>query len=404
MKPQSHGELFKPLPQWRAGDPQWVSLVITEECNLRCRYCYMEHKNSGHRMPREIAFRAVDFFLSLPNPKPAVVWDFIGGEPLLEIDLIRQITEYIKARSKKLMHPWRTSYMLQVSTNGVLYDNPVVQQYLWENRGHCGVAITLDGTKRKHDMNRVFKDGSGSYDVVARNFRLFASQNPGCATKVTFSHDDLPYVCESMIHLWGDIGIRDIAANPVFENVWQQGDADIYESQLRELADIIIDEGYWRTCRTNLFVTPPALSLDKSTDDSNWCGTGKMAAIDSRGKIFPCVRFMQYSLTKHPERCSGDIFNGYDENAIRAFYCLRKSLQSPPECMNCDMSHQCAWCSGHNYDVADSDTVFQRAVYLCEMHKARYRASEYLLEQLDKRCGLPREAIAPTFPRHSCPI
>ena len=54
------------------------------------------------------------------------------------------------------------------------------------------------------------------------------------------------------------------------------------------------------------------------------------------------------------------------------------------ECMDCEDSNGCAWCQGANYDFADSDTIFQRATYICKMHKARVRANKYFWNKLDR--------------------
>jgi uncharacterized protein len=56
---------------------------------------------------------------------------------------------------------------------------------------------------------------------------------------VTVSHEDLPHIKESILHLWA-IGIKKININCVFEDVWQDGDDIILENQLKELADHII--------------------------------------------------------------------------------------------------------------------------------------------------------------------
>jgi uncharacterized protein len=85
--------------------------------------------------------------------------------------------------------------------------------------------------------------------------------------------------------------------------------------------------------------------------------------------------------------------HGFDEDKVRAFHCLRKSLQSLPECLECDMEDRCSWCSAHNYDTACSDTVFERKIYLCEMHKAQCRANQYYWQQLRQKHGLGPEDI-----------
>ena len=105
--------------------------------------------------------------------------------------------------------------------------------------GKMSCSITVDGTKEKHDLQRVFPDGSGSYDVIIKNIPLLIKQFGG-ATKVTFASDDLPLLKDSIISLWEN-GIGDVSANVVFEDVWKDGDEVIFETQLKELADYILD-------------------------------------------------------------------------------------------------------------------------------------------------------------------
>lgn len=396
-------EIGKPLSQWRHGVSQIVTLSLTEECNLRCSYCYMLGKNPDHPMSREVALRTVDFFLSLPAaPNSSVVWELTGGEPLLELDLLTVVADHFKSEAWRLEHPWRAAYMFLVASNGTLYHNERYQRFLWENRSHVVPAITIDGTPRKHDMHRVFaRGGGGSHAIVERNFRTMLRQFGDAQTKVTFAHADLGYLRESIVYLW-ELGIREVAANVVFEDVWQPGDAELFESQLRELADAAIDRGFWRTHRTNLF-WERAAEEERGSNDLNWCGTGKMVAVDGAGNMYPCVRFMPHSLSRHPARPIGSVFRGFDEDALRAYQCLRKSLQSPAECLACDAQQRCAWCTGFNYEAADSDTMFQRMTYICEMHRAQHRANAYLWEQLEKRCGVGG-ALASPWRAVACPL
>ena len=138
------------------GRAKSITFCVTEECNLRCSYCYMTGKNSFHRMSLDVAKQAVDYFLGQEPEEEAVIWEFIGGEPLLEIDLIDQISDYIKQQMYLRNHPWFKNYIFSIGSNGVLYNDSRVQAYLKKNAAHVSVAITIDGTREKHDMNRVF--------------------------------------------------------------------------------------------------------------------------------------------------------------------------------------------------------------------------------------------------------
>ncbi len=397
-------ELGKGLGQYMDGRAQFCTLVVTEQCNLRCKYCYQLGKNEYHTMPREVAFRAIDFFFEMPNPSEGIVLEFTGGECSLELDLVRDVVEHFKTQlHHRLGHPWQSAYVLMFSSNGTLYHTKKFQHLLWENRGHSYPAITIDGTKRKHDRARIFADGRGSYDIVARNVKLWLRQYPTAGTKITFSSEDLPFVCESIVHVW-ELGIKSVAANAVFEDVWKPGDAELYESEMRKLADVAIEKGFWKTHRCNLFWIPRVLKSREEEDDKNWCGTGKMISVDAEGNLFPCLRFQGFCLANRPARPAGNVYDGLKEDVLRAFHCLRKSLQSSEECLDCEMRDQCAWCTAYNYDAADSDTIFQRVTSICEMHKARWRANQYYWEQLEKRCGVKPKGLEIVEQQIACPI
>ena len=67
---------------------------------------------------------------------------------------------------------------------------------------------------------------------------------------------------------------------------------------------------------------------------------------------------------------------------------MDRICQSAEECLNCDIASGCALCTGLNYDTADTDTIYQRAMYICKMHKARVKANNYYWERLEKEKGI----------------
>ena len=243
-------------PTWPLnGTSLTFTMCVTEDCNLRCKYCYETGKNSNHKMSKDVAKRAVDFLLSDRTKfnEEAIIWEFIGGEPLLEIDLIDEICDYIKQQMFMLDHPWFNNYRFAIATNGILYATQKVQNFINKNHQHISIGISVDGTKIKHDSQRVKIDGSGSYDDVVKNVPLWLEQFPNSLTKATFAHSDLSYLKDSIVSLWG-LGINSVAANVVFEDVWKDGDDIIFENQLKELGDYILDNQLWKDYSVRFFV------------------------------------------------------------------------------------------------------------------------------------------------------
>jgi sulfatase maturation enzyme AslB (radical SAM superfamily) len=76
-----------------------------------------------------------------------VVFEFIGGEPFLEIELIDQITDYLVSEMIRLNHPWATKHIFSISTNGILYFDPRVQEYIKKHFWNLSLSISIDGNK-----------------------------------------------------------------------------------------------------------------------------------------------------------------------------------------------------------------------------------------------------------------
>ena len=128
--------------------------------------------------------------------------------------------------------------------------------------------------------------------------------------------------------------------------------------------------------------------MDRRLNNNNWCGAGNMLSIDSHGNFYPCTRFAQYSLREKKALMIGNIHDGIDQNKLRPFLTLDRCTQSPQKCIDCEIASGCAWCQGENYDSADTPTVYQRAIPICKMHKARVRANNYYWNKLYRKLEL----------------
>ena len=381
---------------WQSGTGKNITFIVTKDCQLACKYCYLVGKNTKERMSWDVAKQAIDYVLDHESDmnEESVIWDFIGGEPFLEIDLIDKICDYLKVEMYRRKHHWFNSYRFSFATNGINYGTEKVQNFIKKNHAHLSIGITIDGTKRKHDLNRIWKteemqrgitpkpeDEKGSYDDVVKNIPLWLEQFPGAGTKVTISSADIPYIKESVLHLYS-LGIHEVNINCVFEDVWKEGDDKLFEEQLMQLADAIIDGGYYQDYACSFFTEQMGKPLDCKLDNQNWCGAGRMLAVDAEGNFYPCTRFAQYSLRSKKAWIIGNVRDGIDKNKLRPFLTLDRCTQSTQECIDCEVASGCAWCQGENYDAADTPTIYQRSTAICKMHKARVRANNYYWNKL----------------------
>lgn len=119
-------------PSWQEGVSKNITFIVTKDCQLACKYCYLVGKNENERMDWPVAKKAIDYILSHERefPEASVIWDFIGGEPFLEIDLIDKICDYIKTELYRRNHHWFNSFRFSFSTNGINYHTQRVQDFI----------------------------------------------------------------------------------------------------------------------------------------------------------------------------------------------------------------------------------------------------------------------------------
>ena len=385
------GNIKDEAAQWLDGTAANITFIVTKDCQLACKYCYLVGKNDKERMSFLTAKKAIDYILTSSlffGRQKSVILDFIGGEPLLEVELIDKICDYFKLQTYIRGHKWFDAYRINLTTNGLNYHTKKVRKFIEKNITHLSITITIDGNEIKHDLNRVYKNsGKGSYKNVLKNIPLWLQDFKDIGTKVTISSADIPYIKESVLHLFS-LGIHHLYTNCVFEDVWKEGDDKLFEDQLMQLADIIIDNEYYKDFTCSFFSENIGKPLDPILENQNWCGAGKMLAVDAAGMFYPCTRFAGYSLREKKPIIIGNVRDGIDKNKLRPFLTLDRTTQSPQKCLDCEVASGCAWCQGENYDAAQTNTIYERSTAICLMHKARVRANNYYWNKLYRKLEL----------------
>lgn len=137
-----------------------------------------------------------------PSNTPAIIIDFIGGEPLLAIDLIEELIKYFKQRTIELNHPWAIRHRFSICSNGIDYFNPKFQNLLKKYGNEISFSISIDGTKKLHDACRIFPDGRGSYDIAIQGVKHYMEHyNKNLDSKMTLAPANLKYLYESFYNL-----------------------------------------------------------------------------------------------------------------------------------------------------------------------------------------------------------
>ena len=157
---------------------------ITEDCNLRCKYCVYggTHRirrahNNKNDLNWHVAKRAVDFFLQNSQDSESKFITFYGGEPLLKFSLIKQIVVYASKIDPKVR--------FALTTNGTLL-NPDRVHFFIDKK--VTITISIDGPSKIHNINRVFKNGNGTFNKLMKNIEFIRDVYPDYFNNVLILH------------------------------------------------------------------------------------------------------------------------------------------------------------------------------------------------------------------------
>lgn len=146
-------------------------LEVTEKCNLRCKYCiynenHPEFRNFSHKdMDIDIAKKAITF-LKEHSGDEVVFLGFYGGEPLMNYRLVKEVVSF----AKNIMGEKKITFSM--TTNATLI-NEEIADFLASNEFQ--ITISLDGSKEIHNDNRIYKNGSGTFEDTMRGVVLLSN-------------------------------------------------------------------------------------------------------------------------------------------------------------------------------------------------------------------------------------
>ena len=366
-----------------------VTIQVTEACNLACTYCYQIQK-SPKIMSWNTAKACIDSLYRMAtspiedspfinNTTESVILDFIGGEPLLEIELIDKITGYFIEKALQEKPLWAETFMVSFATNGTLYNTFAVQKFVNKYTDHLSISVSIDGTKEMHDACRVFPDGSGSFDLAyAAQKEVERFYGRGQGTKATISRENMVMLPETIKYYINE-GYTRIHANTIYEPDWTPEDGQLFYQKLKEMANILLpyNEYIHISLFENNFFHP------KDDPLQCWCGGyTSMLAFDTEGNMFPCIRYMESSLgSDAPPIIIGDAWHGMyytpeQQELKKCLSCITWQSQNDEECRNCPIAQGCADCAAESYQHFG---VLNKRHKLgsCWVHRARSLANVY---------------------------
>jgi uncharacterized protein len=143
-----------------------IIAVLNLDCNFACRYCFEGSMKGRFYMSEGTAKMLIDFIKKqFTEDNRALHVDFYGGEPLLSLGLIREISSKLQQFAGEKKVP----FTFGLVTNGSLFRKEIAEELTL--LGLKYVKITLDGPSHIHNKNRPFKSGAPSFDTLLRNIK-----------------------------------------------------------------------------------------------------------------------------------------------------------------------------------------------------------------------------------------
>lgn len=352
--------------------PLMLTLCLTHDCTLRCRYCYAGRKYA-HAMSQDTAQRGMELGLDeAARIGCGLDVSFFGGEPLLEWNLLQFCHEYLSRRAEEVNIPVRYG----ITTNGTLLTQDKLE---WMAERDFLIGLSLDGSPAMHDTNRRFADGRGSHAAVMQALERI-NAFPKLRSKVicVVNPDNHHYLRAGVRwlheHYRGNIGLN--------FDYWSEWTDAQFESLTQELEGMVNDitDSYriGQPMRVEAIDGKIRSHLYAGKEFCNHCRIGEQEiAVSVDGKLFPCSRMV--GVGDEPEITFGDVRCGIDR--AKQHYYIATRGNATPECRICALRHRCTnTCGCTNY--AGTGTINHVSPFLCNLQQTLIRLADELAETL----------------------
>ena len=342
-----------------------MCLMVAHDCNLRCKYCFGdtgEYGGSRSLMTKEVGEAAIDYIIAHSGPRIHCEVDFFGGEPLVNMPVVEQVTAYVRRREKET----GKKFKLTLTTNGLLL-NEKNQKFLDDN--HISLVLSLDGRREVHDRMRPDAAGRGTYDRILPNFQRTVAARGGnnYYLRGTYTKYDLDFT-EDVLAMH-DAGFDVLSMEPVVakDAPYAIEEADlprVYEEYDRLAAAYMerhrAGDGFFFFHFNMDLSNGPCVAKRLAG-----CGAGhEYYAVAANGDLYPCHQFVgreRYRL--------GSVFEGVTATELPPYF-RESHVLNKPKCRDCWARF---FCSGGCHANADlfHDNIREPYEIGCAIQKKR---------------------------------
>jgi uncharacterized protein len=342
-----------------------LTLIVNHACNLRCSYCYTGEKIRRPLSP-ERGRKAIDRALRSLCRGGTLELAFFGGEPLIEAELVLDLTHY--ARSEADNRDVRLA--VSMTTNGTI-ESPASWSVM--TLAELELAISHDGLPSAHDGHRVTIEGQPTSVRVQSTMARLIDAGKAFRVVMVVQPCTVESLADGLAFLY-KLGVRRFDPSLNLWTTWTRADGERLQLAIRRAAD------FWGErlpdCSVSWFDEKAARAAGVPLTETARCGFGHAEiAVTPSGNLFPCERLVGADEPGNPMRLPGHVWDGEDFLGYPPLPGM-----STAECSPCALQSLCSTktCRCSNYirtgDVNRPDGL------LCLLDQACYRETIRVLE------------------------
>lgn len=181
-----------------------LSILLTDDCNLKCKYCYCGEERKKNSINIKFVKCAIDDFYKQGNK--LFIRFFGNGEPTLEFEKIKEIYEYAIKLDKEST--------FEIQTNGVF--NEEMAKWIGE---HIDIVwISYDGTTEVNDFYRATFNNKSVSNIVEKNIKYLNEKVKELGVRATIGKKNL-YKQNEIIDKMQEMGVKYIYSDLMFADV-----------------------------------------------------------------------------------------------------------------------------------------------------------------------------------------
>jgi uncharacterized protein len=334
--------------------PRLSYIFLTDSCNFRCKYCFVENKEvENKKIDKELADKIIEVIKNNSNGVKNYKISFYGGEPLLNFEVLKYITEKLHSISKE-------KYKFGIVTNGSLITDEIAEFF---KKYNFGVGISLDGW---YELNkyRVYKDGRPTFFDTLRGFSILKQHGLNPSISCTVSKINYTYL-PKIVEFFYNLGVKGIGFNLILD----QPTRETYGVSDPKLLAYYMFEAFKRCVELGIFEdrigrrrAEPLFQEQPRFYDCP--GYGMQIAFSPKGTISPCQAFFTTNLFQEEIKPN---FKASESKVLREWVELGGPL-SNKDCWKCPAIGICGGSCPYDYYINNKKLGFKDE-YFCEFIK-----------------------------------